>query len=285
MLFKDEGHAHVMRLVAAVALLAVVSMALAGCSSGDKLRYPSPVTSSASHAPSASNSSTSGSTAPTSSSSSSSTAPRNGTDQPPRGSLGAVVNGTTVRFTLNGTDPDGDALTWRLAFGDGNATNGTTLPASLAHNYTAGANYTARLTLSDGQLNATYSAAVNVTGGAHQSFAGSWTYTNVDCLGATSGNVPSAAAFPDPAKGKTFDSTPVDAATVGHPFLAAYTLGGPAGPVGAVYFADGGGALLERDLSDASNTIAGTVPAGAATAYFFSCANEPNPSAVAYTAG
>ncbi len=55
-----------------------------------------------------------------------------------------------VTFTLSGSDADGDNLTWTLSFGDGEATNGTTLPANVTHSFTAAGNYTVTLAVSDG---------------------------------------------------------------------------------------------------------------------------------------
>ena len=50
-----------------------------------------------------------------------------------------------------GTDPDGDALSWSLDFGDGSAAaSGTALPADVAHDYAAGS-HTATLTVTDGR--------------------------------------------------------------------------------------------------------------------------------------
>lgn len=71
-----------------------------------------------------------------------------------------------VNFTLGGRDADGDALSWRLDFGDGSApVNGTALPASIEHSYAAG-NHSATLTVSDGKANATANATVAVAAGA-----------------------------------------------------------------------------------------------------------------------
>lgn len=55
-----------------------------------------------------------------------------------------------VNFTLDGSDDDGDDLSWTLDLGDGNFTDGTGLPAIVEHNFTTAGNYTVRLDVTDG---------------------------------------------------------------------------------------------------------------------------------------
>jgi PKD repeat protein len=79
----------------------------------------------------------------------------------------SVENGTAplnVTFSLAGTDAEGDNLTWVLVFGDGNQTNGTSLPTTVNHTYAATGNHTASLTVSDGSLNRTATAKVAAEG-------------------------------------------------------------------------------------------------------------------------
>ena len=121
------------------ALLCVGTLALSGCAGGEK----------ADAEPSATASAT--------------TAPTVAPNQPPVGTLTAVVNGTAVAFLINGTDPDQDNLTWELAFGDGESTNGTSLPANATHDYATAGLFNATLTLDDGTAQATYNATVNAT--------------------------------------------------------------------------------------------------------------------------
>lgn len=80
----------------------------------------------------------------------------------------SVANGTSplnVTFTIDGADADNDTLDWTLAFGDGNETNGTRLPANVTHAYATEANLTvlAVLTVSDGVRNATANVTLTVT--------------------------------------------------------------------------------------------------------------------------
>jgi PKD repeat protein len=70
----------------------------------------------------------------------------------------------TVVFTLNGSDPEGDELSWTLSFGDDaeNAT-GSELPANATHEYAAAGNFTVFFEVSDGVNAANMTLAVNVT--------------------------------------------------------------------------------------------------------------------------
>ena len=52
----------------------------------------------------------------------------------------------TATFTASATDPDGDTLTYQINFGDGNSSNGN----NVTHAYTQAGQYTATLTVSDG---------------------------------------------------------------------------------------------------------------------------------------
>lgn len=74
-----------------------------------------------------------------------------------------------VTFTLNGTDPDGDALTWTLAFGDGSENEtGSLLPAIFTHAFELEGNFTVVFEASDGNhtVNATAPVTVNAAVGA-----------------------------------------------------------------------------------------------------------------------
>lgn len=141
----------------------LLTLALAGCSddgdgdgtgtstSGTPITYGN--TSSGASSTSASRSGTS-----TSSASSSSGAADN---QRPTGAVSATVSGLNATFALSGSDPNGDAIVWDLAFGDGATANGTTLPATVTHTYAAG-NYTATFTITDGSLQSTQTAVVAI---------------------------------------------------------------------------------------------------------------------------
>jgi PKD repeat protein len=92
-----------------------------------------------------------------------------GSNAPPTANLTAdLSNGTAplaVNFTVGGSDPDGDNLTWALAVNGTPVANGTGVPASASHLFNATGNWTVVLTVSDGELNATASVNVTVLGG------------------------------------------------------------------------------------------------------------------------
>lgn len=101
-------------------------------------------------------------------------------NHPPTASM--TANGTgaapaSVVFLLNGTDADGDALAWALAFGDGNATNGTSLPANVTYAYPQPGAYNATLTVSDGKATTNVTLQLNLTasGPAFEQFVASGT--------------------------------------------------------------------------------------------------------------
>lgn len=141
--------------------LLLVGIALAGCSSkgsnddGEEIAAStstSATSSSGSRSSSSASSSASSSTTTTSSSTSTSTAPAPAKNGVPIAVISATINGTKATFSLDGSDPDKDALTWTLDFGDASAkTNGTTLPTSVDHTYAAAGNFTVLYSVSDGK--------------------------------------------------------------------------------------------------------------------------------------
>jgi PKD repeat protein len=133
-----------MGLQSAAPVLLLIALAFAGCAGGAD---PEP--------------------SETTGSSSSTTPSGPPPNQAPTGTIQvSAANGSvplTVNFTLDGHDADKDNLTWTLSFGDGDATNGTELPATVSHNYTAPGNLTVLYIISDGIANATYNATLNLT--------------------------------------------------------------------------------------------------------------------------
>lgn len=130
-----------------LALLLMVA-ALAGCSDAPPADGEQPTSTSASSSSTTRSSSASASTT-TSSSATGTEAPSNG--GPAIAAFTANLTGLNVSFTLEATDPDGDALSFELSFGDGtsNATGPLPSPA-LNHTFAAAGNYTATLTVTDG---------------------------------------------------------------------------------------------------------------------------------------
>jgi hypothetical protein len=94
-----------------------------------------------------------------------------GENRPPTASLkadpskgGVPLN---VSFALQGEDPDGDALSWTLELGDGSAARtGEALPATVNHSYAQAGNFTVRLTVTDGELEANQTFLVAATAAA-----------------------------------------------------------------------------------------------------------------------
>ena len=130
----------------AVALIVLVA-ALAGCADPNKDADDTP------------------SSSPSASATQSATSTATAAPTPKAASLLAnATNGTAplaVNFTVNAT---AGALSWSLAFGDGSATNGTSLPAAANHTYSVGGNFSANLTVTyAGGATANATLAINVT--------------------------------------------------------------------------------------------------------------------------
>lgn len=148
-----------MRLLALLAAALLSTLVLAGCSdNGGGGGTTSTTTTTAAAATTTTSRSA---TTTTTAAGTTSSAPQ---DRAPTGSASAVVNGTAVAFELNGTDPDGDALSWTLAFGDGASTEGTALPATADHTYAVG-NFTATFTVSDAAHDVRYDLNVSIAPG------------------------------------------------------------------------------------------------------------------------
>lgn len=265
-----EGDAARMRAFGALLLL--LTVLLAGCASngggGGGDDEPS-ATSSATRTASGTRSGSG--TATASATGTGTTAPQ--ANQPPAGGVSTVVNGTSVAFNLTGTDPDGDALSWTLSFGDGNETAGTVLPAAVNHTYAAG-NHTAQYTLTDGKSTAVYNVTLNVTGssgsGPIQTVKGTWPLGAFGC-GAEYDPFP---AELREASGTGFFSIDVAPATIGRTYTMVMTWDAtPAALGGDIAFYAADGAYVEGNLITGSSplTFTGPVPAGAAFAIASVC--------------
>ncbi|MEA3137436.1 MAG: hypothetical protein QOC71_1717 [Thermoplasmata archaeon] len=273
-----------MRLSAVLATLTLVALLFAGCSGdkgGDGTSTSS--SSSASKTTSATGSSTSKSSTGTTSSSST-TSTGTASNSAPTGTFSSVVNGTSVTFTMNATDADGDNLTWELAFGDSSAkASGDVLPTTVTHQYALG-NYTANFTVTDGKDPVSYDVALKVVGAAtggvtSQDAEAEWTAAyNTGC------GTPEAYDAVPMTEGVTYAIFAVDAGTWDQPFLASFD---SQAAQDHILFVDAGGAILlemEVGLSSLGWDAAGTVPADSVTGVFFGCGGLPGEHVV-YHAG
>lgn len=259
-----------------MALLLLVA-GVAGCSdAGDDDPQPTASTSA-----SASRSPSSSSTATTSASSTSSAPAAN---QPPTGGVSAVLNGTLAAFNLTGQDPDGDAVSWTLAFGDGNVTNGTSLPAAVEHTYVPG-NYSVRYNVTDGRLTSTFNLTLTVNatagGGIIQTVTGSWD------LGSPPTCAPSYANPYHPANAAAHEVihfiADVDPATIGHTFTATFGAPGPGQQSARMWFSNPATINIQAFAAAGSPPVAtGVVPEGAEKVTFAVCG--PQGSSITYTA-
>lgn len=279
-----------MRIPAALVLASLLALALSGCAGNDGDGGETSTSSSSSSSRSASPSSTSGSaTGTTTSSTSTGTGSPN---QAPAGSISATVNGTSALFNLTGSDPDGEQLVWELDFGDGNATNGTALPATVRHNYTAPGNVTVNFTLTDGRSPVTYNVTVTLTGTGGgpgpQVVEGDWVVGMSGCPQITVGEPYSEwNAALDGLNGIAFVKFDVDPTTIGKTFTMAATQAGTAG-YAEIDFYNSGGTIIEyfpnpTPISPGTVTATGTVPSGSAFAVMFPC--HPAPGSFTYSAG
>lgn len=284
-----------MRLSALLAAACLASLALAGCSDGggdgDGTSSTSTSTSrSGTSTVTSTGTSTPGtSTATSTSSTSTSTGPGGPQNRAPTGSVSVTVNGSRAAFALNGTDLDGDVVTWSLDLGDGNATNGTTLPATVTHTYPNG-NYSLNYTLRD-EDGATASYALNLTVNA----TGSAGPIQVASVGYAAGGEFGCGAeydpFPGPglpASGVLYGEIAVDPATIGGPYVLDLSWTEGALPVFAdIAFYGADDALLGGNLVEGAPPLLleGTVPAGATYAIVTMCDPGAGEATGQYAAG
>lgn len=259
-----------MRALAAILLL--VGLALSGCFSGGNDDLEPSATASSSSTSTATTTTTPRASSSATSTTSTTSAPTPQENRAPTGSIAAAINGTSVNFTLSGHDADGDALSWTLDFGDGNATQGTALPAEIAHNYTVAGNVTVLLAISDSQETASYNLTLALAPAASlsQAYAGGFVTSNPRCAPAPGVKYD---AIPDSA-GLSYDQVTVNPATHGKSFTVKFNI---LVPQGHLLFVDAAGAVLQEhsvglpDDTDLSGTATGAVPGGAILAVFYGC--------------
>ena len=257
-------------------LLLLLTVAFAGCASKDKGADGSEGDLTGSSATSGTKTSSGTGTSSTSGTSTGTTT--SGTDAPntpPTAQLSAATaeGSLQVNFTADGSDADGDGLSWTLDYGDASANEtGTAFPQNLTHTYAAAGTFTATLTVSDGRLNATSSVNVTLAGGAAatQDFEGEWAVGNVDAPAFAS--IAGGCDAVGPLDGVYMAMFDVDAATIGKAYsatIAAVTTGDSI-VAWEVKFLDADCGILEGPYVDGAVPITGTVPAGAVHAWMSS---------------
>lgn len=184
-------------------------------------------------------------------------------NHPPTASMLANTTGQAplnVTFLLNGTDADGDAVTWTLDFGDASAAaNGTALPGNVTHLYAAAGLFNATLLVSDGNATTNATLTLNITAGsAFQQFVAAGT-PDLPCAQCSNAGANTGLGYRAGINELDSFFVEIPADSAGQPFTVASTAGDP-----DMVFRDGceGGAAV-GDAFQADGPEAGTVPEGA----------------------
>lgn len=259
-----------------VAVLLLITVSLAGCTgNGDKGEDGSDGDGSGT---STGTSTSSGSKSKTSTGTSSGTGtggPGPGNDAPTASLAASVANGSVplnVTFTATVTDPDGDNLTWQLDFGDGSSAAQGTSSGQANHTFTSAGNYTAVLTVSDGQRNASANLTIVVAAGGGSANSFIVTLTDI-CAPPTTTCTRAPNGCPDFARrtpGAFCAWFPIPAELRGKAFTLTSTSGDPdatfsASPAGACAFPAN---EASRVVFDEEGPEAGTIPATSPTGGF-----------------
>jgi hypothetical protein len=269
-----------MKLGAALALSVLVTGVLAGCFGGDD---SSPATGAGGDGPGSSNQGGNQTGSPTGvpsggpSNNQTGNQTGNGTGLPPEISFSAQpVNGSAplnVSFNFTISDPEGDEVSWVLAFGDNATAQGVNLTAVLVHRYMVAGTYNATLNVTDatGQsktavLAIVVNAAAAAPTGPFHSFSGSWTAsTPYEC----------AVGFQSATSGVTWVGTTMPAGAGDRSFTAQFRATAPPAYFGISWYTSAGSYISDSDSSESpamtTATVAGKVPATAGRANFFSC--------------
>lgn len=205
-------------------------------------------------------------------------------NQPPTASIDAdTTSGAAplqVNFSLSGSDPDGDAIAWVFdADGDGEAdAEGEELPADVAFTFEEAGNYTASLTVTDGDESASDSLPVTVGSGggeepAGQVASGSWTVGAANCPHNVVGVYEplDASAFGPPGDGVSWGFFEVDPSTYGMTWSLESTDGSVAPLIIELDFFDVDGSFMEYHAGGPGEVLTGAVPGGAGYAMVLPC--------------
>lgn len=251
-----------MRVVASA--LVVLCIVLAGCSGGDSTSTSS---SDGTSGPSGTGSTSTSRSGTSTTATATTTTANPSSNTPPSGSLSVSVPAgavpLNVTFTIDGTDRDGDDLSWKLdVTGDGEPESTTeapaAFPATYSHTYAVEGVYNATLTITDGKTDSKFHVLVNATSGdfAKQSVTGGWTASSAGCGGPYDSWV-----FGTPADGTGWKEFAVDAGTYGRPYQLDFTSSSIA-TVGGVDFYDDAGTTRVGGKFDTAS-FADVVPPGA----------------------
>lgn len=183
----------------------------------------------------------------------------------------SAVSGTAplpVTFTVNGSDPDGDALTWSLdSNGDGTVdATGEELPATVNVTFDSPGSFNVTLTVSDGVADDVVMVSISVEPAgpvARQQESGEF-------LLAYPGDECNAGHYDPDLEGITYYSFAVDPDTYGLPFHAAFEATETLEIVG-VDFIDANGDYIETFNDGGSMVVDGIVTEGAVKAAFWGC--------------
>ncbi len=190
--------------------------------------------------------------------------------------VASAVNGTAplnVTFTLDGSDADGDNLTWTFSVNGTEIETGDVLPADVSYVFGEG-NHTVTLTVNDGvagnETLHTIVAADAVTPpptGPIVDFTGTWT---------SNGPVECVYGFLADLEGVTFAQTSLPAEASGMPFTADFEGAVPGAYYGISWFSSAGWMSDSEADPVLGTSISGAIPGGATTAYFWNCAGGVN---------
>lgn len=262
-----------MRWPGLVACLLLLSLALAGCSSSNKAAGDSGQAA-AGGADAAAGAPTAGQAAGASGGSTGDKANR-----PPTAQLQASQPSRRgdVNFTVEGSDPDKDPLTWTLSFGDRSPDfQGTVLPSKVNHTFQPGS-YTVTLTVNDGKAPATMVTPVTVAKHLAQSINGTFTVGAEGCAAAAydQAGMDLGSSAGGTTNGVTRVQFAVEPTSIGLPYTAAFAFDTGYLYVSVDFYGSGGTLLHSDNTAQSANfgsiTMNGVVADGATTGVLFAC--------------
>ncbi len=283
-----------MRVVASVTVLLLVALVLSGCAStkseSSSLSSTGSLASTGAHGGTSGSGASSPKASSSASPSASSAAARvlTFTASPLTGMAPA-----NVTFHLDSTDKD-NATSWRLAFGDGQAANGTgaQLPADRLHAFVVAGNFTPVLTVVYGDgLNRTARLNLTVTAaptGPAPPLVFTFGASKAGCVGDVHSfvsQVPlNCVNFQGGPSSPQVDGfwQPLDDRYVGRSFTSTIATSNPL-PDSDCYFVAPDAKTIVGDCTNGGNPAAGTVPAGTGWMFIYSYAAPSSSIVVTFT--